>query len=138
MTAAQAEPKLNLFHASLARATETTDFFGRFYGRFMASSPELAILMRNKDAGHVQRKLKMTLEMLSDYADGQPGVAMYIEMLACIHARHHVHSKHFEHWHRALIDTIVECDPKLDPATRQAWERVIEDLIAKIESGCGS
>jgi hemoglobin-like flavoprotein len=105
----------------------------------MGDSPEVARFFHGKDIGRIHRKLKMTLEMLADNADGKPGLDLYLDMLGAIHARMDIRAEHLTLWRRALLATAAECDPELDAPTRRAWARVIDDLIAKLGArGSGS
>lgn len=125
-------PDLDLFRASLSRTLAVSDFFVRFYDRFMDDSPEIAAYFRNKDTAGIHRKLRTTLEMLAENARHQPGLELYLEMLGRTHRKFHVRPEHFALWREALLATVVECDPQLDRATRLAWEAVMDDLIAKL------
>ena len=121
-----------LFHESLNRATAHPDFFHRFYDRFMRSSEEISRIFQGRDMARIEKKLKTTLEMVTENADGQPGLTMYLEMLGRIHDRLQISQAMFDRWRVALIDTAAECDPEFDDATRTAWETVIGDIIAKL------
>jgi hemoglobin-like flavoprotein len=100
----------------------------------MGESPEIRAFFHHKDIGDIHRKLKMTLEMLADSAEGQPGLSLYLEMLGRTHARLAIRPEHFARWREALVTTAAECDPELDAATRCAWGRIIDDLIAQLST----
>jgi hypothetical protein len=131
------ETNVRLFHASLTRATRDPLFLQAFYDDFIHSSEDVADLVRGKDMAHIQDKLKMTLEMVSDTADGRPGLTMYLEMLGRIHQRLDITPGLFAQWRRSLIDTAARCDPVFDAQTRVAWEQVIDDVIAKMHTDDG-
>jgi hemoglobin-like flavoprotein len=128
---------IRTFRASLERAVRAPDFYDRFYGRFMGASEEIRALFRDKDMARIRKKLGTTLEMLSENADGQPGLAMYLELLGRIHRGMSVSPRHFSRWREALIATAAECDPDFDPASRAAWEAVIADILAKMGEEAG-
>ncbi len=123
---------LPLFHASLERATADPDFFHRFYRRFMADSDEIGRIFEGRDMAKIERKLKTTLEMLTESADNKPGLDMYLEMLGRIHERLQISEAMFTQWRNALIETAAECDPQFDGSTREAWNTVVGDMIAKL------
>ena len=121
-----------LFHASLDRVVEHPDFFELFYQRFMNSSDEIATLFQHKDMSRIQKKLKMTLETVTENADGQPGLGMYLELLGRIHQRLKITPEQFGMWRNALIETAADCDPQFDPALREVWEQAIDAVIKKM------
>lgn len=123
---------LRLFHDSLERANRDPTFYARFYRYFIASSDEIAGIFAHRDIVHIQQKLKMTLEMVADDADGEPGVDMYLRTLGNLHARLNVTSEMFGRWRDSLIRTVAEFDPLFDDAVERAWAQVIDRVIAKI------
>lgn len=131
MTAADAAHQT--FRESLARATAVPDFYSRFYRRFIGSSEEIAVAFRGRDIGRIERKLRMTLDMVKDNANGQPGLTMYLELLGRTHAGMQISPSLFLLWREALINTAADCDPRFDPTARAAWENVLDDLIAKMQ-----
>jgi hypothetical protein len=120
------------FRASLARATRAPEFYARFYRRFMGSSEQVGAFFRGRDMGRIERKLRMTLEMVCDNADGQPGLDMYLELLGRTHAAMRISLPLLRLWREALIGTAAECDPAFDAEARAAWEAVLDDLIGKM------
>lgn len=131
----QTHADLALFRDSLKRATEATDFYRQFYERFIADSPEMGRIFKNKDMHRLQSKLRMTLEMVMDNAEEQPGTRMYLEMLGRLHRGLEVSEHHFALWKQAALSTAAECDPGFDADTRLAWEAVVDSLIARIMEG---
>lgn len=123
---------IQVFQASLARATQATDFYQRFYEQFMHGKHDASVFFKNKDMQRIQKKLKMTLEMVADHASGRAGLDMYFDMLGKMHERLHIHSEFFAQWQTALIATASVCDPQFSEEIQQAWERVIEDVIDKM------
>ena len=131
MTAADAAHQR--FRDSLARATAAPDFISRFYGRLVGTSEEVAAVFRGRDMGRIERKLRMTLDMVNDNADGQPGLTLYLELLGRTHAAIGISGPLFLLWRDALVATAAECDPRYDPAVRAAWEQVLDELITKMQ-----
>jgi hemoglobin-like flavoprotein len=126
----QPAPHIALFQASLARATADPEFFDRFYHRFIEDSQDMARIFRGKDMARIHHKLHLTLEMLTDSAEGQPGLGMYLDLLGRMHERLDIHPEHFARWSDALIATAAETDLAFDPDIRGAWETVIDALIS--------
>jgi len=126
------------FHESLERVSRDATFYDRFYRHFIGSSDEIAAIFKGRDVLYIQQKLKTTLEMVANNADGDPGLDRYLEMLGRIHARLYISPNMFEHWRDALIKTAAESDPAFDEATERAWRRIIEPVVAKISAAQGS
>jgi hemoglobin-like flavoprotein len=126
------EHDVRLFRESLGRIAGTADFQRRFYERFICASPEIAQFFRNRDMGRIQSKLRMTLEMVRGNAADQPGLEMYLGLLGRIHTGLKISGAHFALWRKAAVATVAECDPQADPSILSAWERVIDNLIAKM------
>lgn len=123
-----------LFQESLNRVNGSADFLDQFYRRFVSASPEVAAVFQGKDMVRIQRKLKMTLEMVSDSASGQPGLEMYLSMLGKTHVRLKISPEMFHSWRKALLETVARCDPKYSDAIARAWAQVIDDVIDKMQA----
>ena len=125
---------LELFHTSLNRAMDHPDFFQNFYQRFINSSDEIATMFQNKDMERIQKKLKMTLETVTENADGEPGLGMYLELLGRIHHRLKITPEQFALWRNALVETAGECDPEFNRQVSGAWEQAIDEVIDKLQT----
>ncbi len=123
-----------LFQESLERATQAENFYPSFYQRFMSDSPDTQELFKGRDMERIQKKLRMTLQMVTDTSNGLPGLDMYMGLLGRIHTRLNISQLQFVQWRRALIETAEECDPEFTPETRQAWETSIDKVIAKMQA----
>ena len=123
-----------IFQESLERATRAEHFYQSFYQRFMADSPETQALFEGRDMARIQKKLRMTLQMVTDTSNGLPGLDMYMGLLGRIHTRLNISQNQFEQWRKALIDTAEECDPQFTVKTRQAWEMSIDKVIGKMQA----
>jgi hemoglobin-like flavoprotein len=123
---------LTLFRLSLVRATSREDFFDSFYGRFMNQSKEIAGFFQHRDMSQLKKKLRETLQMVSESAEGRPGITLYLEMLGRIHDRLHVGREHFDMWQTALLETVAEYDEAFDERTRTAWHRIIGQMISQM------
>lgn len=124
-----------LFHASLDRTMRHPEFLQSFYRRFMDSSEEIAAMFKGRDMGRIQKKLIMTLQTVSEHTEGQPGLAMYLELLGRIHQRLNITPEQFTLWRNALIETAEECDELFTPQLRGAWERAIDAVIERMRHG---
>ncbi len=124
-----------IFHASLDRVMQHPDFFHLFYGRFMASSDEIAAMFKDKDMSRIEKKLQMTLKTVTEHADGEPGLGMYLELLGRIHHRLKITPEQFGLWRNALLETAAECDAEFTPQVSGTWELAIDEVIEKMQDG---
>lgn len=123
---------LTLFRQSLARATAHAEFFDSFYDHFMGQSKEIAGFFHHRDMPQLKRKLRETLQMVSESAEGRPGITLYLEMLGRVHGRLHVEREHFSMWQSALLDTMAEYDEAFDERAKTAWIHVIGQMIEQM------
>ncbi len=123
------ENDLPRFRESLARATAQPDFFDRFYARLFGESEEISAFFRNRDIPSIIAKLRVTLGMVAEVAEGKPGLEMYLEMLGRIHRRLEVEPRFFSLWREALIQTVSEHDQQFNDEIRGSWERIIDRVI---------
>jgi hemoglobin-like flavoprotein len=123
---------LTIFRLSLVRATSREDFFDSFYDRFISQSKEIAGFFQHRDMPQLKKKLRETLQMVSESAEGRPGITLYLEMLGRVHDRLHVEREHFDMWQTALLDTVAEYDEVFDERTKTAWTHIIGQMIAQM------
>ena len=122
--------ELQRFQASLARVSAQDLFYERFYERLFSESDEINKFFHNRDIASIIVKLRVTLMMVTEAAEGRPGLEMYLEMLGSIHRRLQVEPRFFLHWRTALLATVARYDPQYDAQIEAAWERVIDHVIA--------
>ena len=128
---------LNLFRDSLARVIARDGFFDSFYTRFIEKSDEIAAVFHQRDMDQLKRKLRSTLEMVSQSAEGQPGITYYLEMLGRTHRRLNVERHHFTMWQTALLDTVAAYDEAYSDRVGAAWSQVIGAVIAAMDGDSG-
>ncbi len=128
------QQNLVIFRQSLQRVTATPGFFECFYTNFVNQSAEIRAFFENRDIAHLRKKLRETLFMLSETAEGKPGLRLYIEMLGRIHSRLHVKRKHFTMWEEALLDAVKLYDDEFDDKVLAAWLDVIDNVIESMFS----
>jgi len=120
---------LQHFQQSLRRIGSDDLFYEDFYRRLSGESEEVGALFRNRDMASIIGKLRVTLGMVAEAAEGKPGLEMYLEMLGGIHRRLDVAPRFFTLWRHALIATLSEHDPEFNDEIRGTWERVIDRVI---------
>jgi hemoglobin-like flavoprotein len=122
--------ELKRFQASLARVNAQEMFYDQFYERFFRESDEIEAFFQHRDIASIIAKLRVTLMMMAETAEGKPGLEMYLEMLGGIHRRLRVEPRFFQYWRKALLATVARYDPQHDAAVEAAWQRVIDHVIA--------
>ncbi|MEW8016589.1 MAG: globin domain-containing protein [Candidatus Thiodiazotropha endolucinida] len=120
---------LEIFNQSLLRVTSSPAFFDCFYDKFISQSDEISRFFKNRDMAQLKKKLRETLFMLAETAEGRPGLTLYIEMLGRIHKRLNVQRKHFKMWEEALLEAVKIYDDKYDDEVLAAWLYVIDEVI---------
>ncbi|MCM8857590.1 MAG: globin [Candidatus Thiodiazotropha sp.] len=127
---------LEIFRQSLQRVTASEAFFDRFYDNFISQSEEIAAFFQNRDMLQLKKKLRETLHMLAESAEGRPGLGLYIEMLGRIHHRLNVQRRHFTMWEEALLDAVKTYDEEFSDQVLSAWldviDRVIDSMFAAL------
>lgn len=123
---------LEIFRQSLQRATAKPGFYDSFYDNFTAESEEIAAFFRNRDMPQLKAKLNNTLKMVAEFAEGKPGIGLYIEMLGRTHRRLNIQRRHFTMWEHALLETVREYDEEYDKQVLAAWLLVIDMVIGRI------
>ncbi|PVV05996.1 MAG: hypothetical protein B6D77_17020 [gamma proteobacterium symbiont of Ctena orbiculata] len=123
---------LEIFSQSLRRVTVSADFYDCFYDKFISRSDEIPAFFKNRDMAQLKKKLKDTLFMLAESAEGGPGVKLYIEMLGRIHKRLNVQRRHFTIWEEALLEAVKTYDDEFDDKVLAAWLDVIDNVIERM------
>lgn len=130
--------ELELFHASLDRASANPVFLDAFYDGFMLRSDEIKAYFEHTDMGRLKRKLKSSLHMMSLLVDRSPGIEMYIAHLSRVHNGYNIPAHLYDIWLDALIDAVRRCDLSFDQRTEEVWRRVLGEGIAIMTAGIGS
>ncbi len=123
------EDDVRRFSESLARVSELDDFYERFYARLFGTSEEIGKFFLSRDVSSIIAKLRVTLGMVAEAAEGKPGLTMYLEMLGGIHRRLDVDPHLFRLWRDSLIETVAESDAEFDDEVKAAWERTLDQVI---------
>jgi hemoglobin-like flavoprotein len=124
------QQKIECFQQSLRRVCLKTGFYDSFSGNFIAQSEEISGFFHAKDTTQLKHKLQETLQMVSDVAEGKPGLVLYLETLGRIHQRLNVEQRHLEMWKDALLKTVKCYDDDYDSQVKAGWVVVIDMTIA--------
>ncbi len=119
---------LGVFERSLLRCESRWDFFDRFYGRFLASSPVVAGKFANTDFVRQKRALRASLHRLLLAAhDGGGGPEAHLREIAERHGpgKLDIGAELYDLWLDSLLATVRECDPEFSPEVEKAWEAVM-------------
>ena len=119
---------LAVFEASLKRCEARPDFLDVFYGKFLASSPEVAEKFAGTDFARQKELLRTSLHHLLLVArDPKQGPDPYLEDVAVRHGARGlaIGASLYDLWLDSLIDTARTCDPESGPEIEAAWEEVM-------------
>lgn len=114
----------------LGKKTSKKDFFAIFYQKFMASSPDIALMFINTNLEKQGQMLKKSFySLLVFYASNSADD--YLERIATAHNRSHLNipPHYYDLWLETLIETVQECDPMFDSNTELAWRLVLSGGI---------
>lgn len=126
----------DLFDQSLQRCTQTDGFLDRFYGLFLAASPEIAAKFRNTDFGKQKRLLKASFYMMMLAAECTPEKQPLFEQIARRHARDRqdIPPYMYEIWLDCLLRAVSEFDDQYDETVERLWRAVLEPGIRYMQS----
>jgi hemoglobin-like flavoprotein len=119
---------LDLFERSLTRCEMRPDFLDLFYGRFMASSPEVAAKFAGTDFVRQKRALKASFHHLLLVAqDRKQTPDAYLADVAARHGSGQlaIGASLYDFWLDSLLETVKECDPEWNLEVDHAWEEVM-------------
>lgn len=115
------------FLDSLARCQASGDFLHAFYGRFMASSEEIAEKFAETDFDRQTRLLARSLEITAHATAGDSTALRELNQLALTHDRNHYDIKPgwYAYWVDALVATAAEYDPEWSDELEDDWRRLL-------------
>lgn len=119
---------LAVFEASLKRCEARPDFLDVFYGKFLASSPEVAEKFAKTDFTRQKELLRISLHHLLLVArDPKQGPDPYLQDVAVHHGAGQmaIGAHLYDLWLDSLIETVRTCDPECFPEVEKAWEEVM-------------
>jgi hemoglobin-like flavoprotein len=119
------------FLTSLARCQARPRFIPEFYGRFLASSPEVAAKFRFTDFTRQQHMLLRSLELCAAATAGNPDGLAELTARADTHSRAHlnIEPQLYDLWLQAAIETASECDPDWNGEIEAAWRTIVHFAI---------
>ena len=119
---------LAVFEASLRRCEARPDFLDVFYGKFLASSPEVAAKFVTTDFVKQKASLRASLHHLLLVAkDPKQGPDAYLHDVAVRHGPGQlaIGAHLYDLWLDSLLETVRACDPECFPEVEAAWEEVM-------------
>jgi hemoglobin-like flavoprotein len=119
---------LAVFEASLKRCETRPDFLDVFYGKFLASSPEVAEKFAKTDFTRQKELLRISLHhLLLAARDHKQGPDPYLEDVAVHHGAGQmaIGAHLYDLWLDSLIETVRTCDPECFEEVEKAWEEVM-------------
>ncbi|MCP3908512.1 MAG: globin [Oceanicoccus sp.] len=134
------EATIEQFHDSLDRCGSTSQFLGRFYQIFSASSPEVAARFSDTNFKTQTRALKTSFYMAMLASDKNTEASDYLERIAIRHNHKQLDIKpeFYILWLDSMIKAVSEFDPQFNNEVEQAWRRfmqpAIEFMMSRYES----
>ena len=128
---------LELFEDSLRRCNADPDFLGRFYERFLRSSPKVREKFLGTDFIRQKRMLQASLQLLLVAAqDDGKRATPYLDEVAARHSASQmaIGSELYDLWLDSLLATVKEVDASWSPDVEHAWESVMTVGIAYLVS----
>jgi hemoglobin-like flavoprotein len=121
------------FERSFARINEparASEFFDRFYQRFLAADPSVAEKFGGTDMGHQKQMLRESLAELAEFAltrESNP----YIVTLARVHGvrGRNIPDRLYDLWLDCLVETVREVDPEANDNVALGWRIVMSPGI---------
>lgn len=132
------EEDIDLFHASLERASSNPVFLDTFYDSFMSNSSDIPKYFEHTDMDRLKRKLKSSLHMMTLLIDESPGIEMYVAHLSRVHDSYQIPAGMYQVWLDTLIAAAQRCDPLYDSSLEVVWRGVLGKGIAIMAAGVGS
>lgn len=126
-----------LFNDSYERAvaSDSEEFFSRFYEIFIASDARIPDMFSATDMKQQRRVLMASLMYLIDLAvTNKPG-----KQLMGIAGRHGIEGMNiprelYDNWMESLLQTVSECDPRYDKDTEMAWRVLLAPGVAYMKT----
>ena len=119
------------FHDSLDRCGSTSQFLGRFYQLFSASSPEVAARFSETNFKTQSRALKTSFYMAMLASDRNSEASNYLDRVALRHNHEQLDIKpeFYTLWMDCMIVAVSEFDPRFDNDIEQVWRRFMQPAI---------
>ncbi|MFT5207434.1 MAG: hemoglobin-like flavoprotein [Candidatus Omnitrophota bacterium] len=122
-----------IFNDSLERVqgTDSHAFYGQFYKKFIAQSPEIKAKFTDADMHRQEKMLHASLlymmNLFSSRAIDEP-----LEHIATLHnaKKLNIEPRFYDIWLDTLVDTVKEFDPKFNDKIELAWRVVLAGGVA--------
>jgi hemoglobin-like flavoprotein len=104
-----------------------SNFFDRFYERFLGSSDEISGKFHEGDFEKQNRALRDAFYFLFSAMVGEPDAWQQLELSALRHSRNDLEIPPWMYavWLDCLLETIREFNPAIDAQTEAAWRDVM-------------
>ncbi len=132
------QPFDEVFAASFGRimgnGAYNPEFIGRFYTRFLDSSPEIAKRFANTDMSRQKTMLHDSLGTLVDFSSHKR-ITRQMQRLAVVHGpgAADVHPDLYARWVESLLATVREFDPEYSPDVDLAWRLTLAPGISYLQ-----
>ena len=119
--------QIELVNDSFERCISHSNFFDRFYERFLGSSDEISGKFHEVDFEKQNRALRDAFYLLFSAMVSEPDAWQQLELRARRHSRNDLDIQPWMYavWLDCLLETIREFDPAIDAQTEAAWRDVM-------------
>lgn len=127
----------DMVRQSYGRCLQDSSFFDKFYDRFLSSSDEIRVKFANTDFDKQKLLIKNGINMVIMFANENKVAVNAINRIRDSHssARMDIPPRLYDNWRTCLLETIKECDPKLEAECLKAWDEVMRLAITHITEG---
>lgn len=124
-----------LFNDSFSRCLADVDFMNKFYGAFMASSPEIRDKFKNTDFTRQQKMLERSLYAIVASSEENYASDEYLVGLVARHRAMNIKPEYYDIWLSCLVDAASRSDPEFDENIRRAWQAVLQRGVDLMKHG---
>ncbi len=125
-----------IIKASYDRCCESGDFFGTFYDKFMAKSPDVAAKFANTDFKKQKPLIKASVSMMIRMGTGDSKAREAIEKVGTTHSKQQldIEPKLYDLWLETLCETAAIHDKEWDKNLESLWRERMQEGVKIITS----
>ena len=122
----------DVFLASLDRCLASSDFFERFYERFLATHEEVRSKFADTDFTQQHEMIEKSLGLVAAATVGERAGLAELHERAITHDRRHldIRPELYDFWLTAIMETASESDPEWTAEIEKTWRDTLGYAIA--------
>lgn len=126
--------ELQRFEDSMKRCLDEPSFLGRFYERFIGSSPEVAAKFVNTNLARQSNMLEQSLKLVLQAANGLEAGRDHLAVIAEQHSRRGlgIGPELYQYWLDALVHVASETDPEWEESLDGTWRAALQPCIDRM------